>query len=428
MPALHLWKHLSGGKELKPGNDVKDWAALGGDLHKLLDICREIPADGVIAAKPYEFPAEADIAPWEWLYGQHLLRGEVAGTVATGGTGKSTSSIVEALAMTSGRALLGQTVSTPRRVVLINLEDTHNSMEKRIAAAMRHYGLTPKDIGGRLIVMGKNDLNIKIKVARQLRSGDVERNELVIRALTQLVVDNHGDVLSLDSLVRTHRVNENDNSAMQEVVECYEDVAVGARCAVHLWHHTRKLGGERATVEAARGASAFIDACRSGRVFETMSEKEHKQLLDIAPDMLPPGYYFRSFNGKRSFAPPADRSDWFKIESMELANGDNVGVVTPWVYPASMAAVPPDIAKKIIAEIGRGMPDKQRFSNHGAAAKRSAWPIVQRYCPDKTKDQCRLIVKGWIEKGLLYEDNYDDPTDRKPRKGLFAQNSEETEA
>jgi len=125
-------------------------------------------------------------------------------------------------------------------------------------------------------------------------------------------------VLSIDSFIRTHKVNENDNSAMQEVVECYEDIAVEGRCAMHLWHHTRKIGGEKATIEAARGASAFIDACRSARVLETMSAKDHEQLKQIQPDMLPPGFYFRGFNGKRSFAPPADQSDWFKIESIML--------------------------------------------------------------------------------------------------------------
>jgi Mesyanzhinovviridae DNA polymerase len=416
----HLWKHLpTGARDIAPGDDVKDWIALGGDPVKLLDICREIPAEGVIAAEPYQFQTEADIAPWQWLYGRHLLRGEVVGTVATGGTGKSTTSIVEALAMASGRALLGEEVPAPQRVVLINLEDTRNTMDKRIAAVMRQYGLTPADIGNRLIVIAKGE--IKIKVARQLRSGDVERNELMIKALTRLMTEHCADVLSIDSLVRTHRVNENDNSAMQEVVECFEDVAVEARCAVHLWHHTRKLGGERATVEAARGASAFVDACRSARVFETMSAKEHEQLVEIAPDMLPPGHYFRSFNGKRSFAPPADQSSWFKLTSVELSNGDNVGVVTAWTYPASQEDISPEVAERIIKEIGEGTTDGQRFTNHKqAATARQAWPLVQKHCPDKTREQCCRIVTGWIKKGLLYEDTYDDPVYRRQRRGLFA--------
>ena len=141
---------------------------------KLLDICREIPADGIITAEPYQFPRGGGHSPWQWLYGRHLLRGEVAGTAAMGGTGKSTLSIVEALAMASGKRCWAK-VAEPLRVVLINLEDTRNTMDKRIAAAMRHYGLTPADIGDRLIVIAKGE--IKIKVARQLRSGDVERNE-----------------------------------------------------------------------------------------------------------------------------------------------------------------------------------------------------------------------------------------------------------
>ena len=83
-----------------------------------------------------------------------------------GGTGKSSLSIVEALAMTSGKRCSANSVPEPLRVVLINLEDTRNTMDKRIAAVMRHYGLTPADIGDRLIVKAKGE--IKIKVARRL--------------------------------------------------------------------------------------------------------------------------------------------------------------------------------------------------------------------------------------------------------------------
>jgi hypothetical protein len=417
VPTAHLWKHLPGAGEPDVGNDVQDWIARGGNLKRLLDICREIPADGIISAEPYQFHAETDIPPWQWLYGRHLLRGEVAGTAAMGGTGKSTLSIVEALAMTSSRPLLSEEVPAPLRVVLVNLEDTRNTMDKRIAAVMRQYGLSPAEFGNRLILKAKGE--VKIKVARQLRSGDVERNESVIRALTQLMVEHHADVLSIDSFIRTHKVNENDNSAMQEVVECFEDIATEAQCAVHLWHHTRKLGGERATIEAARGASAFVDACRSARVLETMSAKEHEQLREIQPDMLPPGFYFRSFNGKRSFAPPADQSDWFKIESVLLANGDDVGVATPWEYPETWDDAPPEAMAAILDEIDRGMPDGRRYSNHKAATKRAVWPIVQKHCPQKTQTQSRRIIESWIQQGLLHEDEYTDPIYRRPQTGLF---------
>jgi hypothetical protein len=325
VPYRHLWERLpeeARRDPIKPTEDISDWLKTrGGDPARLIDICREVPADRIITAEPFRFRAEADIPPWRWLYGRFLLRGEVAGSAAMGGTGKSTLALVEALAMNSGRKLLHEDVPAPLRVVLINLEDTRNTMEKRIAALMRHFGLTPADISDRLIILGKGE--VKVKVARQKRSGDVERNETVIKALIGLMREHHADVLSIDSFIRTHKVNENDNSAIQEVVECFEDIALGADCAVHLWHHTRKPGGERVTIESARGASAFMDACRSGRVLDVMSDKEHEQLSGIQPDMQPAVFYFRAFSGKRSFAPPADQSDWFERKSVVLANGDN---------------------------------------------------------------------------------------------------------
>src|SRR5262249_15017923 len=58
VPATHLWKHLPGGKEPKPHDDVWNWVVEHkGDPAKLLDICREIPADGTITAEPYRFRA-----------------------------------------------------------------------------------------------------------------------------------------------------------------------------------------------------------------------------------------------------------------------------------------------------------------------------------------------------------------------------------
>ena len=43
--------------------------------------------------------------------------------------------------------------------------------------------------------------------------------------------------------------------------------------------------------------------------------------------------YFRSDQGKANTSPPPKKANWFKIESVELANGDSVGVVTPWSRP-----------------------------------------------------------------------------------------------
>jgi DNA polymerase len=76
VPAAHLFKQLR--KEPLPHADVKDWLEAGGDAAKLEEICRDI-GESRITVEPYRFPDERDIAPWQWIYGRHLLRGEVAG-------------------------------------------------------------------------------------------------------------------------------------------------------------------------------------------------------------------------------------------------------------------------------------------------------------------------------------------------------------
>ena len=51
------------------------------------------------------------LPPRRWLYGRHYQRGVVSATVAPGGTGKTSLVMVDAVAMATGRNLLG---SSPR--------------------------------------------------------------------------------------------------------------------------------------------------------------------------------------------------------------------------------------------------------------------------------------------------------------------------
>ncbi|MGO9049748.1 MAG: AAA family ATPase [Xanthobacteraceae bacterium] len=387
----------------------------------------EQPAPASIPYAPYDFPAEQTIARDEWLLGRHLLRGQVSGTAAMGGTGKSDLAIIEALAMTAGKQLLHDTVRevAPLRVVLINLEDDRNRMAKRIAAAIRYYKLTKEDIGDRLIVLAKGE--IKIKVAGLSKRGKFARNEKTIQALTDLMTSTQSDVLSIDSFIRTHGVNENDNSAMQEVVECFEDIAGAAHCAVHLWHHSRKMGGEQATVEAARGAIAFIDACRSVRILETMARAEWEKLKQVVPGMKDAGYHFRGFNGKRNFAPPSDRSDWFVHESIILNNsdpdffddeGDNVGVVTPWFYPhVKMPAVSEADIAAALAKIKAGGP--WRLDPRSRKEQWVGIPIAQVLCIDLLDPRLKAgvvkLVSDWPGAGRLTRVTRSD-AHREPRE------------
>src|SRR5215203_958556 len=60
-----------------------------------------------ITATPFKWIEPKSIPPREWIYDYHYIRQFVSTTVAPGGVGKTVFTIVEALAMATGRDLLG---------------------------------------------------------------------------------------------------------------------------------------------------------------------------------------------------------------------------------------------------------------------------------------------------------------------------------
>jgi AAA domain/Bifunctional DNA primase/polymerase, N-terminal len=123
----------------------KRWQARYDDIPRAVSSAENKFKDETIdelTLEPHAFPDEASIKRWDFVYGRHLLRETVSATAAMGSAGKSSMAIVEALVMASGKRLLGIEVPRPLRVLLINLEDNRNAVDKRIAAAMRHHGLT----------------------------------------------------------------------------------------------------------------------------------------------------------------------------------------------------------------------------------------------------------------------------------------------
>src|SRR5262249_22341138 len=47
--------------------------------------------------------------------------------------------------------------------------------------------------------------------------------------------------------------------------------------------------------------------------------------------------YFRVDRGKANYSPPNKTAVWRKFENVPLANGDDVGVITPWQFPDDQA-------------------------------------------------------------------------------------------
>ena len=203
------------------------------------------------------------IPPRPWVYGHHLIRKQVSVTVAPGGVGKSSLTICEALAMASGRELLGDWTAKDLKVWIYNLEDPRDEMDRRIIAAMQHHEVSPQEIAGRLYVDTGRERTLTTAV--QTREG-VQIIKPELDALANEIEARGIDVLVIDPFVSSHQAAENDNGAIDLVAKEWARLADRCNCAIELVHHTRKTNGDEATTESGRGASALLAAARSGRV------------------------------------------------------------------------------------------------------------------------------------------------------------------
>jgi hypothetical protein len=290
-----------------------------------------------ISATPFVLRNPALIPQRDWLYGRHLARKFLSTTVAPGGVGKSSLVITEALAMASGQKLLGQWCAPGLRVWLWNGEDPVDEMERRIAATALHYDIEGGDIAGRLFVDSGREMEIVL--ATQTREGTVIA-EPVVSSMIETIRKHRIDVIVIDPFVSSHRVTENDNNAIDRVAKTWGRIADDTNCAVQLVHHVRKTNGAEISVEDGRGAVALLAAARSARVLNVMSEEEATK-ANVENRRL----YFRVTDGKGNMSPPAEKSDWHKMESVDLGNGhlgmggDSIGVVTTWEWPNALDGI-----------------------------------------------------------------------------------------
>jgi hypothetical protein len=119
--------------------------------------------------------------------------------------------------------------------------------------------------------------------------------------------------------------------------------------------------------------------------------------------------YFRTFIDKNNLAPPADKSDWYKLASVDLGNGplgpdvgggDSIGVVTKWEWPdATQDLTGRDfelVAAAIRASNWRADPQAKQWVGR-AIAKTLGYDLDDR----ADKAAVKQLIKYWISTGAL---------------------------
>ncbi|MDP4022062.1 AAA family ATPase [Methylobacterium sp. NEAU 140] len=350
----------------------------------------------IVAATPFRWGDPARIPRREWLYGRALIRRFMSVLVAPGGVGKSSLTIVEALAMASGRPLLGAEPVGRLRVWLWNGEDPRDELERRIAAACLHYGLDEGAIGDGLFVDSGRDT--RLVVMREVRR-ELVVAEPVVEAVVSEIAGKRIDVMIVDPFVTTHEVAENDNGAIARVAYLWSDIANRTGCAILLVHHARKTNGGEVTAEDSRGGIALVGAARVVRVLNPMTATEADEFGVPSDERLS---LVRISDGKANLSRRSDRGSWFRLTSVSLGNGsgnldpgDEVAVAAEWAPPSKAArtALTPAELEAIKAEVAAG---EHRFDERSPTWVGNA--VVSALDLDPAERGTKRLVKAMIER------------------------------
>jgi RecA-family ATPase len=280
----------------------------------------------------------AKLKPREFLFGKHYQRRTTGGTVAPGGTGKSTLEMVEEISMATARNLLDEQPTERLRVWYHNGEDNMDELNRRLAAICQHYNIPLKELEGWFFMTSGNE--VPLRVAQGYSNLQIDHR--LVKCIAEVIGDNRIDVATFDPLVTLHGVPENDTGKMDTVIRIFAGIADTQNCAIELSHHTRKLlAGSTAdyTVDDMRGAGSLKDAMRAVRMLNYMPKTEAES---AGIPELERTSYFRVDRVKANNAPPAKAAVWRKFINVDLPNSDEVGVIVPWVFPGQDAPPTPE--------------------------------------------------------------------------------------
>lgn len=272
----------------------------------------------------------ANIPPRNWIINKYVQGNYITLIAAAGATGKSIFTLSLAVSVALGKDLLDLGTTVQGNVLVINNEDDDDELDRRLAGIFKFHRIKNNEITNRLYL--KSGYGGRITVSTNsgqtvMRSPDVEK---IITEIKRCKIK----LLVIDPFVSTHQEQENDNTALDEVMGYYRQIASETGVAIVLVHHTRKNGDESDSfagdVDSMRGASSTKDAARLCFTLSKMGKKfaskhgfndgERHQLI-------------RLDDAKNNFTLTDGRPKWLKLESVNIANGEWLGVPRAYDLP-----------------------------------------------------------------------------------------------
>ena len=268
----------------------------------------------------------AQIPRRRWLLGNRRSVGEVTVDAGPPGTNKSTLMLTDAVAIATGRKILNDEVHERGAVLFLAGEDARRDVEARIAGILEFYEIEPAELGDRLHVLYLAEVDAISYTLASMAADMAMLNTNMARWLREFP-----DIVAVfvDPLMAWHRLVENSNEALQLLFSSLRAVAVQGQRHVGIDHHVTKVTmadseGHVNNLAALRGAGvigadirwAFTMAKLNGTTAAAYGIPEDGRRRYRRLDQL-----------KQSYAPDDDEMRLLRVESVQIANGESVGVL-----------------------------------------------------------------------------------------------------
>ena len=377
------------------------------------------PRQDDLGLREWDAGDDAELPPPRgWLLGNSFARKFLSSLLADGGVGKTAVRYAQLISLATGRPLTGEYVFQRCHVLIISLEDDCEELRRRIRAVMLHYKIDLSEVKGWLFLSAPGVGGGKLMTID--RTGHPVRGQLA-NAIEDVITRRKIDIVAIDPFVKSHSVEENNNSLIDDVAQVLTDLASKHNIAVDAPHHISKGTADPGNANRGRGASSMKDAARLVYTLTPMSADEAKTfgIEEEARRLL-----LRMDSGKVNICKPT-AAKWFRLVSVSLGNqtdrypnGDEVQTIEPWTPPDTWADLGGALLNKILTAIDAGLPDGSRYTDAPRAADRAAWRVIVEHAPAKAEGQAREIIKTWVKAGVLIRHDYDNPVTRKEAIGL----------
>jgi len=347
------------------------------------------------------------------LHGSDLYRGEITVLSSAGGSAKTTWALAMAVALTTGKPLLGQQPPRPLKVLIANVEDQRGETLMRLSAVLDHHQIPRTALDNRVFVLGTEQAQSLVLTEVASGNGRERLRPEGFAYLSSLIEMAKCDVVILDPLISLIPYGLNDGGIMSTVATKLKQIAETLDCAIMLVAHTRKGSNAQTDgADATAGSSQIINRARVGLGLMTMSAAEA-----ITHGVFPgeEWRYKKLINTKANLS-PMQGERWIEIVSVGAGNAtpeypgeDKVPVAIPYsVNAATTSWITPQIQRDALGAVAQGFngsPLSPKPGSHQRSYTHAVATILKTHLPKKSDPELLaaskavmqdLTKRGWV--------------------------------